>query len=152
MSTARDNNGGEDVDVDGRRKKDPNSNNSIVGGVVTVQKGTSTVPLNYSYDRNYYQSLLKRVNYELKTIQPYQYQYHPQSSSSVSHSNKNNILQEAQELANKVGLSIESDLRNINIVTATKTSSIHDIRLQPSNVRRTSVEPSVNARGDIFPR
>ena len=77
-----------------------------------------------NYDRKYYQSLLKRVNYELKTIPPPpQSQYHqyppPYSFNSNHNGNNNNILQEARELASKVGLSIESDLRNINIVTTT---------------------------------
>jgi hypothetical protein len=67
------------------------------------------------------------VNYELKTVPQQQHSlYHPpQSSSSNSNSNSNNnsILQEARELASKVGLSIESDLRNINIVTTATTTT-----------------------------
>ena len=124
MSTARRVDNRKDVTEANQSKM--NHPNNFIHEISTIPKTT------LNYDRKYYQSLLKRVNFELKSIQ-----YHQPSSSSLSSSsydpsnhsskNNNNILQEAHEIASKVGLSIESDLRNINIVTTTTAATTNAI-------------------------
>jgi hypothetical protein len=110
---------GSDVTMNSRGRH-PNSS-SVTGNdhatATLVTTTTTAATLGNSNDRNYYQSLLKRANNELKTVQNHQ------QSSLSENSNNSNILQEAREIASKVGLSIESDLRNINVVKATTAAT-----------------------------
>lgn len=133
------------------RGRHPNSS-SVTGNdhatatlATTTTTATTAATLGKGNDRNYYQSLLKRANNELKTVQN-----HQQSSLSVN-SNNSNILQEAREIASKVGLSIESDLRNIKVVqtTTAATSATTSTATSMLNSRQKNAPTAAGASSSV---